>query len=746
MNRMPSTHAGRISTARCCSCSKSRTCGCNRSITCSTRRRSRRFEEGNFQTFLGDYLQRNPSVWAVNLVEFDEQGNPVSRSSKPGCLQPDQMHRDDFDDFLLPEISSCRIDDKALLEVAGPVSNGESAVVLLVSMDYFDFLAEFSTLTGRRLQRVADNEQGVQYEEFGSSDPAMRITLPVGNSEGVFGELHLARQPLSFAGLFAGQALIVVIVLAAGAALLLWLLHTYLLRPLLTLAEEMRIVASSQQESGALRGRVLGPGLQAMYDYFNAMQKMARRDPVTGLNNRVIFEDRLSQAMREGKRSGRRYALVLIEFRGLEEFALQRGQYIVDALLRQVGKLLEESLRESDHVARFERNLFALLLEVQQREQLNALVEKIYLAVVRRYRVYGREFDLRAYFGVVLYPDHALDADNLYQGASEALIRAEHSDWPVAYFLDEKHSGDTSGFTMIQALRRAIERDELKLVYQPVVDLDTYATVYLEALLRWRDPERHIYPIEDTIRIAEQNQMIKPLTNWIIEAVCRFIAESDIDGIAVGINLSMIDLHDRDLPQRIGNYLERHDVRPQQIVVEITEGQIMQDPDEVVEVLSRLGAMGLSLSIDDFGTGQASLTYLKELPVEKLKIDQSFVRDIATNPDDQLIVRATIELAHTLDLEVVAEGVETLAICELLTELKCDHVQGYYVSSRRRSKPDLVRRSRSPTGSQLRSDPTWYAAGVDHAASGRTGRPAKPESRSYPGALSFRPGRVPTGR
>ena len=662
-------------------------------------------ERGNFQTFLWEYMQRNPSVWAVNLVEFDEQGNPVSRSSKPGCLQPGQMHRDDFDDYLLPEVASCRIDDKALLEIAGPLSGSDNAVVLLVSMDYFDFLGEFSSLTGRRLQRVADNERGVQYEEFGSSDPAAQIAIPVGHSEGVYGELHLALQPLSFPGLFSGQVLIVLAALGGGVALVLLLLRLYLLRPLRSLAEEMRIVAASQQESDKPRGRILGPGLGAMFDYFNAMQKMARRDPVTGLNNRVIFEDRLMHAIREGKRSGRRYALVLIELRGLEEFALQRGQYIVDALLRQVGNVLSESLRETDNVARFERNLFALLLEVQQRDQLNALVEKIYLSVVRRYRIYGREFDLSAFVGVAIYPDHALDADKLYEGASDALVRAEHSDWPIAFYRDAEHAADTSGFTMIQALRQAIERDQLKLVFQPVVDLRSYDTVYLEALLRWRDPERHDHAIGDTIRLAEQNQLIKPLTNWIIEAVCRFISGSGIEGVTVGINLSMIDLHDRHLPQRIGTYLERYGVRPQQIVIEITEGQIMQDPDEVVEVLSLLGVMGLSLSIDDFGTGQASLTYLKKLPVEKLKIDQSFVRDIATNPDDQLIVRATIELAHTLDLKVVAEGVETLAICELLTDMECDHVQGYYVSRpleaeqvadwfATSTKPDLVRRGR----------------------------------------------------
>ena len=345
------------------------------------------------------------------------------------------------------------------------------------------------------------------------------------------------------------------------------------------------------------------------------------------------------------------------------------------------------------------------MLEVQQREQLNTLVEKIYLSVVRRYQVYGREFELSAFIGVAVYPDHAVEADGLYQNASSALVKAEHSDWPIQFFSDTENLTDTSGFSLIQALRRAIDHDELKLVFQPVIDLKSYDTIYLEALLRWKDPDKHDIPIEDTIKLAEQNQLIKPLTNWIFEAACRFVSQSSVQDMVVGINLSMIDLHDRHLPERIETYLQQYQVKPKQIVIEITEGQIMQDPEEVIEVLAHLGVMGLSLSIDDFGTGQASLTYLKELPVEKLKIDQSFVRDIAGNPDDQLIVKATIELAHTLDLKVVAEGVETLAVCDLLAEMNCDHAQGYYISRPLEAeqvaswfetsvKPDLVRRGR----------------------------------------------------
>ena len=635
----------------------------------------------HFQSFLWGYYQRNPSIWAVNLVQFNERGLPLSKSNKPGCLQPNQLLRFKFDNFLVPRISSCRIDDKALIEIAGPVVTGSKPGMILLSMDYFDFLNEFSSLTGRKLQRAADSGQSFQFYEFGlGENEDERIRVELVETGDVFGEIFLNVQPLSFWTLFNRQVTIVVVILLLGALLVLLLLNRYLFKPAQTLALDMRRAVHGRRPRDTTAELELRPGLGKLTEYFDLMQKTARLDAVTGLNNRVIFEDRLAQAIREGKRSGRKYALVMIDLQGLDDLVLQRGQYIVDALLRQVAEGLRESLRESDHLARFERNLFALLLEVQQREQLHGLVEKLYLSLIRRHRVYEREFELNAFIGVAIYPDHAVDADGLYERASTALLTAEHNDWPIEYYQENEDETDTSGFTIIQSLRRAIERDELKLVYQPVVDLQTHQTVYFEALLRWKDPERHDTSIEQTIRLAEQNHLIKSLTNWIIESACRFVSEQDLGDVAVGINLSMIDLHDRRLPERIETYLQQYQVSSAQIVIEITEGQIMQEPDKVIDVLAHLGVMGLSLSIDDFGTGQASLTYLKEMPVEKLKIDQSFVHDMATNPDDQLIVRAIIELAHTLDLKVVAEGVETLAVCEMLAQMNCDHVQGYYIS------------------------------------------------------------------
>ena len=639
-------------------------------------------ESQDFQSLVLDYYQRNPSIWAVNLIRFDQQGQPLSKATKPGCLQPQQIRKDNFDAHRVPQTAGCRIDDKAFLEISGPVSIEGSTAVLLVSMDYFSFLGEFSELSQRKLQHSAGNEAGIQYQEFavdGNQNPS--VAVPVGDGERVYGQLHLLLQPISFWDLFRRQALLVLVILVIGASLVAFLLHRQLIKPLLELALKMRSIAGSQRQQLSTEAASVAPGLKVMHKYFHALQKMAKRDPLTGLSNRVIFEDRVLQAIREGKRNARRYALILVEIKDLDGIARQRGQYVADALLKQASDRLREGLRETDNISRFEQYLFAILLEVQEQDQLITLVEKIYLSITRQYQVYDRKVKISAGLGTAIYPDHAIEAEQLYQNASIALMESQYnSEWPIVFFKDIDDSSDSSGFTLVQALRKAIDNEELKLVFQPVVDLVNHQTNYFEALLRWKDPQQHKTSIEKTIQLAEQNNLIKPLSNWIFEAASRFISESGIVDLVVGINLSMIDLHDRLLPERIESYLHQYGVKPAQIVIEITEGQIMQDREEVIDVLSHLGVMGMSLSIDDFGTGQASLTYLKDLPVEKLKIDQSFVRDIATNPDDQSIVKATIQLAHTLDLKVIAEGVETVEVYDLLGEMECDYAQGYYIS------------------------------------------------------------------
>jgi len=452
-----------------------------------------------------------------------------------------------------------------------------------------------------------------------------------------------------------------------------------LLKPIQRLSGKMSNLVNSQYAGRLNRVDEVTVGLEQMRHSFIELKKMAQRDSPTGLNNRAVFEDRLSQAINDSKRSGRKYALILIEIDGIEHIAKEFGQYMVDGLLRQVAERLSEGLRASDHVSHFEHNVFGLLLEVQDQDQLVNLVEKIYLRSAKLYKVFGKRLDVGIVLGVSLYPLQASSPEQLFKFASGALQKAHKTNWPIV-FHESGNKADISGFTLIQSLRQALDNGEFKLVFQPVIELQGHRTVYLEALLRWKNSDMHDVSIERTIQIAEKNQLIQPLTNWIVLTVCKLLKKLNIEDLSIGINLSMIDLHDRYLPGRIEKCLKKYRIKPGKVMIEITEGQIMQEPDEVADILSHLGMMGLSLSIDDFGTGQASLTYLKKLPVEKLKIDQSFIREMDKNDDDRLIVKATIELAHTLDLKVIAEGVETAAINDMLVEMNCDYAQGYYIS------------------------------------------------------------------
>ena len=281
---------------------------------------------------------------------------------------------------------------------------------------------------------------------------------------------------------------------------------------------------------------------------------------------------------------------------------------------------------------------------------------------------------------VAMYPDNAWEKDELELKGNEALLKAHQGDWPVVFIQQPDSQTDYSGLSLIQSLRWALKNSDFKLVYQPVMDLKSHTTSYFEALLRWKRPEEHVQSIEKTIALAEKNQLIKPLSHWIIETACLQLQKLKDSPVKIAINLSMIDFHDEGLPQRIGEMLQRYGIAPGQLMIEITEGQFMQEPDLVIGILNRLSEMGISLSIDDFGTGQASLTYLKKLPVEKLKIDQSFVKNMVEDNEDSTIVEATIKLAHTLSIEVVAEGVESADIHIMLRQMGCDYVQGYYIS------------------------------------------------------------------
>ena len=652
----------------------------------------------HLQSFVWDYYQRNPNIWSVALLEPSLLEELSLKAFKPGCLSTDKVSLKAMSDSFVPLTSSCLVGGKALLEMAGPVAGSDA--VLIVSTDYFSFMTELVGLTQDKISLNTTTDNQLEFTELANGVASENaFTITIANQNKTLGLVHLSWQPIDYFELWLQQFLPVLILLLLVAGLVYALIHRELIRPVLDLAERMYRVSASQYD-GDLKQSAVKPGLLVLYRYFSALQNMAKHDALTGLNNRIIFEDRLTQALTESKRSGRKYALILMNITNLDDISDRLGQYISDELIKQFGLRLLSALRETDNVSRFDKNIFAAFIEVNDNDKFSGLVEKLYLSLVRQFSLYGRELDITLNIGVAIYPEHGSDSIELYRNASLSLMEAGDNEWPIAFYKDDDDKSEFTSLTMIQSLRKAIDNEEFKLVFQPVVDLSDHKTVYLEALLRWKDNTDHETSIETTIQLAEKNNLIKPLTNWIFVAVCQYLQTLSVDNLVIGINLSMIDLHDKKLPKRIEGYLEHYQIKPSQIVIEITEGQIMQKPDDVIEILSKLALMGLSLSIDDFGTGQASLTYLKKLPVDKLKIDQSFVRDIEIDPDDQLIVKATIDLAHTLGMTVTAEGVETAKCYELLRKMKCDYVQGYYIS-------------RPIEANQI---PGWYGDAVEKSA------------------------------
>jgi EAL domain-containing protein (putative c-di-GMP-specific phosphodiesterase class I) len=244
----------------------------------------------------------------------------------------------------------------------------------------------------------------------------------------------------------------------------------------------------------------------------------------------------------------------------------------------------------------------------------------------------------------------------------------------------DRHSPDR--LALMTDLRRAISSDELVLHYQPKAEFATGDVTSVEALVRWRHPQRGLVPPDEFIPLAEQTGLIRPLTHWVLDQAlrqCRMWQDAGLH-IGVAVNLSMRNVHDRDLPDQIDELLAKWRVAPARLRVEITESSLMADPSRALDVLTRLRTKGVSVAIDDFGTGYSSLAYLTRLPVDEIKIDKSFVRDMAANPENAVIVRSTITLGHDLGLRVVAEGIEDQQTWDLLAQNKCDIAQGYYLS------------------------------------------------------------------
>jgi diguanylate cyclase (GGDEF)-like protein/PAS domain S-box-containing protein len=412
------------------------------------------------------------------------------------------------------------------------------------------------------------------------------------------------------------------------------------------------------------------------------MEYLALHDNLTGLPNRTLLMDRLDRAILASQRNDQPLALLLLDLDRFKEINDTLGHAVGDSLLAEVGQILSVPLRQSDTIARLGGDEFAILLpSVSGLGQARDIAERVARVLTRPFPVEQLTVEVGVSIGVALYPDHGADASELMRGADVAMYVAKRDHLTVAIYDEAKDNHSVRNLSMSGELRQAMDEDELMLFFQPQINIATGELTGVETLLRWDHPRYGMVSPDEFITLAEQTGLIRPLTRWVIGKALRQMDRWQQAGLDFGlsINLSPRNIHEAGLARSIAEVLEKRGLRPELLTLEITENAIMTDPDRALAAIRQLKDCGVRLAIDDFGTGYSSLAYLKNLPVDEIKIDRSFVMHMSDDNNDEVIVRSTIDLAHNLGLSVVAEGIESELHLQTLRDLGCDVGQGFHI-------------------------------------------------------------------
>ena len=441
-----------------------------------------------------------------------------------------------------------------------------------------------------------------------------------------------------------------------------------------------------EQEDGFLNAlaNILATAIERE-DARNRLTYLAQYDALTGLPNRHRLASCLEGAIAAAARKGHRAGVMFIDLDRFKSVNDMMGHSVGDELLAQAGRRLQDCVREGDVVARLGGDEFAVVLpRLDGQEDAEAIAGRIVEALARPFMLQGQQLFVSASVGIAAYPQDGGDADALLKSADTAMYSAKNSGRNnYRFYLAEMHTNASQRLQIETDLHLALERGEFELHYQPKLRLDSGAVSGFEALLRWRHPERGLVSPLEFISILEDTGMILPVGEWVIAEVCRQLGEwagtlAHVPPVA--INLSARQLAQAGLPDTVRGIVSAAGIDPRLLEFELTESMLMADPEAAVAVLSSLKAQGMRLSVDDFGTGYSSLAYLKRFPLDALKIDRTFVRDLPADSDDAAITKAVISLAHSLNLKVVAEGVETIGHVRALEAYRCDEIQGYYIS------------------------------------------------------------------
>ena len=415
------------------------------------------------------------------------------------------------------------------------------------------------------------------------------------------------------------------------------------------------------------------------------LRHMATHDALTGLPNRVLLEDRLSQAIAHAARDGHSFALAVFDLDRFKVINDSFGHGTGDALLKEVASRLQGVARSIDTVVRLGGDEFVMIIDnLAQPTDAESVAQRAVAALRAPLRIGEHDIHTSASVGIALYPQDGSSVESLMAHADAAMYCVkQHGRNDLQFFSAGMDAATQDRGKLESDLHQALAREQFVLHYQPKVDAQTGRLRGAEALIRWLHPERGLVPPATFIPLAEDSGLIEGIGNWVIHEACRQARAWQDQGLTptrVAVNLSAFQFHNGKLLEAIRRSLEEFKLDPAYLEVEITESALMSDPEESVAILRRLSEMGVLVSVDDFGTGYSSMSYLQRFPIDKLKIDRTFISDVTSSNDDASIVSAIVSLGHTLNLKVIAEGVETPEQLEFLQMLGCDQYQGYHYS------------------------------------------------------------------
>jgi diguanylate cyclase (GGDEF)-like protein len=415
------------------------------------------------------------------------------------------------------------------------------------------------------------------------------------------------------------------------------------------------------------------------------VQFLAYYDALTALPNRTLLRDRMTIAVASARRRGEKLAVLFLDLDNFKNINDTLGHSIGDLLLKEVADRLKKCTREQDTVARLGGDEFVVVLtSIAASADAAITAERIVNDMAKGFHIQNYQLSVTCSMGLSIFPDHATDVDALLGNADAAMYVAKESGRNnFQFFTVDMNDQAAERLTLENGLRGALQKKELFLVYQPLVDIATGNITGSEALLRWQHPTLGLVPPDKFIPIAENTGLIIPIGEWVLRSACAQARQWQDDGLPalpVSVNVSPLQFRQKGFAEMVGRVLRETDLTPQSLELELTEGLIISTAEVVRAVLRELKEMGVKLSIDDFGTGYSNLSYLRQFPVYKLKIDRSFVKEIGASPDDAAIASTIINMARSLNLKVTAEGVENEEQMSFLRAHQCDEFQGYYFS------------------------------------------------------------------